>query len=84
MQNLWKCNKMTETGNLETIYADKTAWVFFEGEYEETIGVYCRCPKCARYITRGKLLMDGFGEITLEGWKCKQHGKVEPYFDRDC
>jgi len=70
---------------MERIYEDTKAWIYFKGENEsETIGVYCRCPKCARYVKRGVLLMNKMGEIKLEGFICKQHGEIQPYYDRDC
>jgi hypothetical protein len=70
--------------SMEKIYNDKTTWMFFEGEENETIGVYCRCPECGRYIKRGKLLMNMDGEIKLQGFICKVHGEIQPYYDRNC
>ena len=67
------------------IYEDVKAWMFFDGEDEsETIGVYCRCTECGRYIKRGKLLMNRMGDVKLQGFICKVHGEIEPYYDRDC
>jgi len=71
--------------DLEKIYEDKKAWMFFEGETEcETIGVYCRCTECSKYVKRGKMLMNIIGEVKFEGFICKQHGEIQPYYDRDC
>ena len=70
---------------MEQVYEDKKAWIYFSGEDEnETIGVYCRCPECARYVKHGKLLMNRMGEVKLQGFFCKVHGEIEPYYDRDC
>jgi len=71
--------------DLEQIYNDTQAWMFFEGETEhETIGVYCRCPECGKYVKRGNMLMNGLGEVKFKGFVCKQHGEIQPYYDRDC
>lgn len=70
--------------DLEKIYLDKTAWIYFTGESGETIGVYCKCPECGRYVKHGKLLINRFGNIKLQGFICKIHGEIQPYFDRDC
>lgn len=68
---------------LEQIYKDTKLWIYFEGESEnETIGVYCRCPRCGGYVKRGRLLMNRAGEIKLEGFICKRHGEIQPYYDR--
>jgi hypothetical protein len=70
--------------DLEQVYQDKKAWMFFEGETDETIGVYCRCPECSKYVKRGSLLMNGLGEVKFKGFLCKVHGEIQPYYDRDC
>lgn len=70
--------------DLEQVYQDNTAWMFFEGEEHETIGVYCRCPECSKYVKRGSLLMNGLGEVKFKGFTCKVHGEIQPYYDRDC
>jgi len=68
---------------LEQIYEDKKCWIYFEGETEdETICVYCRCPKCGRYLKYGELLMNMIGEIELTKFVCKKHGEIEPYCER--
>lgn len=76
---------MNDFDTLEKIYEDKKRWIFFECENEEeTIGVYCRCPECGRYIKKGNLFGNMFGDIKFEGFICKVHGEIEPYYDRDC
>ncbi len=71
--------------SLEQIYNDTKAWMYFKGESEnETIGVYCRCPECSCYVRRGELLMNRNGDVKLQGFICKRHGEIQPYFDRDC
>ena len=68
---------------LENICEDEKRWCNFEGESkEETISVYCRCPKCGRFLKRGKLLMNCEGGVKLEGWNCKKHGDIQPYWER--
>ena len=75
---------MTAMAELEQIYEDKKLWMFFEGETKyETIGVYCRCPECAKYLKRGKMLMNIHGEVKFKGFVCKKHGEIQPYYDRD-
>ncbi len=69
--------------NLEKIYDDTTAWYYFEGHDEsETIGVYARCPVCSRYIKKGEVSMNAFGDLKLAKWRCNKHGEVQPYTDR--
>jgi len=69
--------------DLEQVYEDKKAWMFFDGETEcETIGVYCRCPECGRYVKRGSMFMNNMlGRVKFEGFVCKIHGEIEPYFE---
>lgn len=69
---------------LETIYKDKKRWIFFEGEENESIGVYCRCPDCGQFLKKGQLLMNMNGDVKLKNFICNVHGEIEPYFDRDC
>ena len=67
----------------DKIYEDEARWTCFKGETpDETIGVYRRCPECGRFITEGKLFINFAGYIRLEGWKCKQHGEIEPFYYR--
>lgn len=72
--------------SLEKVYEDEKAWVYFEGEEgsENSIGVYRRCQECARYISKGDLLMNLNGDVKFENWICKVHGEQQPYFDRGC
>ena len=66
------------------VYNDVSAWIYFNGADEyETVGVYRRCIHCARYVTKGELFMNAFGNIKLRGWNCKVHGEIQPYFDRN-
>ena len=75
--------KEVRMAELETVYADRTSWIYFKGEDEsETVGVYCRCY-CGRYLKMGRLFMNKAGEIKLKGFTCKVCGEVEPYFDRN-
>ena len=50
-------------------------WVSYEG-----IHVVRRCLECGRYITEGKLYMDFNERPIFEGWICKVHGEVDPYW----
>lgn len=73
---------MTDFDNLEKVFADTRAWVYYEGADEsETIGVYRRC-ECGRYLTKGELLMNMDGEVKLKNWSCKIHKEQQPFFDR--
>ena len=68
--------------DLEDIYNDTKAWMYFVGEDEGSgISVYCRCPECGRYLKRGKLYTNKLGTLRFKGFKCKIHGDVEPYYD---
>lgn len=69
--------------NLENIWKDRKRWSYFEGESkEETILIYCRCVKCGRFLKRGKLLMNHSGNVKLQGWTCKVHGEIQPYWEQ--
>lgn len=71
--------------DLEKVYKDTKSWIFFKGETKhELIGVYCRCPECSKYIKRGIMLINKCGEVKFQGFVCKQHGEIQPYYDRDC
>ncbi|MGR3221294.1 MAG: hypothetical protein ACUZ8H_15975 [Candidatus Anammoxibacter sp.] len=53
--------------DMEKIYEDKTAWVYFVGHDDrETVGVYRRCVECAKYVTKGVLKMSMDGAIKLK------------------
>jgi len=69
--------------DLYDILEDTRAWMFFDDEGEGNIQVYCRCPKCGRYIKRGKCFGNRMGEIKLKGFICKIHGEIEPFWMRD-
>lgn len=66
------------------IYEDVKRWHRFGNDDEgDDICVYARCPECGRFLTIGRV-WENFNEgVKLEGWKCKKHGEVEPYFERD-
>lgn len=67
----------------EKAYNDVNRWYYFDNPDEGgIIGIYARCH-CGRFLKKGLLLMNLGGEITLRGWICKEHGDIEPYFDRD-
>ena len=66
---------MTE---FEKICADEKAWTRYEGGGEGDICVYRRCPECGKYLKEGKVTNGG-----VEGWMCKVHGEVEPFWLRD-
>ena len=71
--------------DLEKIYQDEKAWMFFEGETErETIGVYRRCPKCGKYVSKGEMYMNDVGDVKFKRFHCKKCGEIQPYYDRDC
>jgi len=40
--------------------------------------VFRRCPKCGRFISEGKFLTNGLGEVKLVGWMCSKCGEVKP------
>ena len=44
--------------DLETIFEDTKLWNHFQGEEGETVSVYRRCVECAKYVTKGVLLMN--------------------------
>ena len=69
--------------DLEKIYEDKKNWIFFKGETKhELIWVYCKCPECSKYVKQGIILINRRGEIKFQGFVCKQHGEIQPYYDR--
>ena len=37
-----------------------------------------RCPECQRFVTCGQVLINGLGDIKLEGWICSRHEEVQP------
>ena len=61
------------------ILEDAKAWTRYTGNDEGDICVYRRCPECGKYVTEGKVTNAG----PTTGWKCKTHGKIEPFYLRD-
>jgi len=66
--------------DLEKIYADKKAWMYYQWE-NGAVYVYCRCTECGRFLKRGKVLMNYIGDVKFEGWECKVHGEANPFYD---
>ena len=69
--------------DLYDILEDEKSWIRFDGDGDGDICVYCRCPECGKYITRGKCLGNGNGVIVLVGFKCFNHGELTPFWIRD-
>ena len=59
-------------------WGEKEPLVCFDCRENGEAWVFRRCPNCGRYISEGKLLTNGLGEIKLKGWICKKCGEVEP------
>lgn len=64
------------------IYEDEARWIRFESD-EGDICVYCRCPECGRFIKHGKCYENLVGQVTFEGFICKKHGELRPFWIRD-
>lgn len=71
------------TDNMEQICEDVKAWTRYVTDNDGDICVYRRCPKCGRYLKKGEVLTNGNGDAKVEGWKCKVHGEIEPFYLRD-
>ena len=61
---------------------EKQPWVCYDLALEEdaVMWVVRRCPHCGRYVSNGKVLTNMEGSINFDGWKCKAHGDVSPFF----
>lgn len=68
---------------LETICDDVKAWTRYSGGDEGDICVYRRCPECGKYLKAGEVLTNMAGEAKVQGWTCKKHGEIEPFYLRD-
>ena len=67
---------------LETICHDVKAWTRYSDGDQGDICVYRRCPECGRYLKSGIVLTNLAGEAKVQGWTCKKHGEVEPFYLR--
>lgn len=68
---------------LETICEDTKAWTRYSGGDDSDICVYRRCPECGKYLKTGEVLTNLADEAKVQGWTCKKHGEVEPFYLRD-
>jgi hypothetical protein len=66
---------------LETEEAWKKMTVPFMCEINGSISIYRKCPICGKLIKAGKVFTNINGNVKLEGWICKTHGEVEPYYE---
>ena len=74
----------TEMNDMEKIYEHGRGWLYFEDSEGGTIGVYCSCTKCSKFLSRknAKCFTNSNGNIKLTGFVCQKCGEVEPYYDR--
>ena len=71
---------MTDPGITEKEW--KLNFVHYEASGEH-IAVYRKCPECCRYLKKGELWTNMDGEVAkLKGWICREHGEIEPFWDR--
>ena len=52
--------------------------VFFDNDGP---AVLRRCPECGRFLNKGEVFVNGLEETKLEGWICKKHGEVQPFYE---
>lgn len=62
---------------------EKTRYIIYDGDGNGDIYVLPRCSECYRFVTKGKILENGLGELKFSDWKCKKHGEIEPFYFRD-
>ena len=67
----------------EKMCMDERSWERYDCGDEGDICVYRRCPECGKWIKEGIIKTNLAGEVKLEGWLCKKHGEVEPFWVRD-
>lgn len=67
----------------EQLFDDKRSWSRFVDDENGDICTLNRCPECGKYITKGKVKSNGFGNVIFSEFKCKKHGEVNPFYLRD-
>ena len=54
---------------------DAQPWVNYED-----LHVVRRCNQCGRYVTEGKVFKRFDASLCFEGWVCKEHGEIVPFW----
>lgn len=68
---------------IEQICEDTKAWTRYHFGNDGDVCVYRRCPECGRYLKAGEILVNLNGDAKAQGFICKKHGEVEPFYLRD-
>lgn len=60
---------------------NQSLFLVFEISGQGELYVLRQCPDCGRFITTGRVLINGLDQLKLPGWQCKKHGEVKPFWE---